>query len=234
MLRRRHGGRLRDLRRRRVTALRLVKDAAELERIRRAAQVTDEALAAVVARGLVGRTEGDVAWQIEEELHRRGAEGAAFPPIVAAGARGAMPHAVPGREARDRPGQLVVIDTGARVDGYCSDITRTFAAGEIGGRAARAVRARAARAARRPRGRARRRRRQGRRRRRPGGHRRRPVTASASATAPVTASGSRSTRPRGLGRLHGDPLAAGHGGARSSRASTSRVSPGCASRTPSS
>lgn len=129
LLRRRHRGRLRDLGAA-VTALRQVKDTGELERIRRAAEVTDAALAAVVAEGLVGRTESDVAWRIEEELHRRGAEGPSFPPIVAAGARAALPHAVPGDEAI-RKGELVVVDTGARIEGYCSDITRTFATGEI-------------------------------------------------------------------------------------------------------
>jgi Xaa-Pro aminopeptidase len=131
LVRRRHRGRLRDLGGA-VTALRLVKDAGELDRIRRAAEVTDAALAAVIAEGLVGRSEGAVAWRLKEELHRRGAEGPSFPPIVAAGARGALPHAVPGDEVI-RAGQLVVIDTGALVEGYASDITRTFATGEIDG-----------------------------------------------------------------------------------------------------
>jgi Xaa-Pro aminopeptidase len=130
-LRRRHGGRLRDLGTA-VTALRLIKDGDEVARIRRAAQITDEALAAVTAQGLVGRTERDVAWQIQEELHRRGAEGPSFPPVVAAGPRGAMPHAIPGDEPIGT-GQLVVVDTGACVEGYRSDITRTFATGELPG-----------------------------------------------------------------------------------------------------
>ena len=130
-LRHGHAGRLRDVGGA-VTKLREVKDAGEVERIRRAARLTDEALRAVVATGLVGRTERDVAWQIGEELHKYGAEGLAFASIVAAGEWGALPHAAP----RDRPigrGELVVIDTGARVEGYCSDITRTFATGELDG-----------------------------------------------------------------------------------------------------
>ena len=126
-LRRRHRGGLRDLRSR-VSLLRVVKSAAEVALMRRAAEVTDAAVAAVVGKGLVGRSEADVAWHLRAEYHRLGAEGEAFPAIVAGGAHGAQAHALPG----DRviaAGDLVVMDTGARVDGYCSDITRTFAAG---------------------------------------------------------------------------------------------------------
>jgi Xaa-Pro aminopeptidase len=126
-LRRRHRGRLRDLRLR-VSLLRVVKSESEIAVMRRAAEVTDAAVAAVVSRGLVGRSEADVAWDLRAEYQRLGAEGEAFPAIVASGDHGAQAHALPG----DRiiaPGELVVIDTGARVSGYCSDITRTFAAG---------------------------------------------------------------------------------------------------------
>ena len=127
-LRRRHRGRLRDVGGR-VSRLRAVKDVAEIAVMRRAGALTDEALAAVVARGLVGRREADVAWDLRAEYHRLGAGGEAFPAIVASGAHGAQAHAIPG-ERVIAAGELVVIDTGARLDGYCSDITRTFAAGE--------------------------------------------------------------------------------------------------------
>ncbi len=127
-LRRLHSGPLRDVRQH-VTSLRAVKDASEIETMRRAAAVTDEGLRLVVARGLVGRKERDVAWDLQAEYHRLGAEGEAFGAIVAAGDHGAQAHALPG-ERVIRVGELVVIDTGARVDGYCSDITRTYAAGE--------------------------------------------------------------------------------------------------------
>jgi Xaa-Pro aminopeptidase len=126
-LRRAHAGRLRNVGVR-LTRLRVVKDEAEIAVMRRAAAVTDEALAAAVADGLCGRRERDVAWQVQAEFHRLGAEGEAFTTIVAAGSHAAHAHAIPG----DRviaPGELVIIDTGARVDGYCSDITRTYAAG---------------------------------------------------------------------------------------------------------
>jgi Xaa-Pro aminopeptidase len=128
VLRRGYRGRLRDLRSR-VSLLRVLKSGSEVNLMRRAAEVTDAAVAAVVGRGLVGRSEADVAWDLRSEYHRLGAEGEAFPAIVAGGDHGAQAHALPG----DRviaPGELVVIDTGARVDGYCSDITRTFAAGQ--------------------------------------------------------------------------------------------------------
>jgi Xaa-Pro aminopeptidase len=126
-LRRRHRGRLRDLRSR-VSLLRAIKSESEITLMRRAAEVTDAAVAAVVRRGLVGHSEAEVAWNLRAEYHRLGAEGEAFPAIVASGAHGAQAHALPG-DRLIAPGELVVIDTGARVDGYCSDITRTFAAG---------------------------------------------------------------------------------------------------------
>ncbi len=127
-LRRLHEGGLRDVRQS-VTLLRAVKDDAEIALMRRAGAVTDEAVRLVVGRGLVGRAERDVAWDLQAEYHRLGAEGEAFGAIVATGDHGAQAHALPGDRVI-RAGELVVIDTGARVDGYCSDITRTFAAGE--------------------------------------------------------------------------------------------------------
>ena len=126
-LRRRHCGRLRDLRGR-LSRLRLIKDAGEIALMRGAAAVTDEALAAVVSHGLIGRTEGEVAWDLQAEYRRLGADGEAFPAIVAAGDHAAQGHALPGARVI-AAGELVVIDTGARLEGYCSDITRTFAAG---------------------------------------------------------------------------------------------------------
>ncbi len=128
-LRRAHGGRLRDVRRH-VTRLRMVKEPVEVRALAAAAALVDLALGVVVAEGLVGRTETEVAWRLLEEYHARGAEGESFEAIVAAGDHGAQGHAIPGAR-RIKAGELVVIDTGARVDGYCSDITRTFAAGRV-------------------------------------------------------------------------------------------------------
>ena len=136
-LRRLHRGRARDVRQD-VTLLRAVKDDAEIARPAAGGRRHRRGPArSSSARGLVGRAERDVAWDLQAEYHRLGAEGEAFGAIVAAGDHGAQAHALPG-ERVIRAGELVVIDTGARVDGYCSDITRTFAAGEPSERAARA------------------------------------------------------------------------------------------------
>ena len=113
-----------------IEELRVVKDAGELDRVRAAAKLADEALEDVLTRGLAGRTERDVALDLEFTMRRMGAEAASFPPIVAAGAHGALPHAEP-REEEIPAGTLCVIDWGAQLDGYASDCTRTFATGDV-------------------------------------------------------------------------------------------------------
>jgi Xaa-Pro aminopeptidase len=116
-----------------VERLRRRKDAGELRAIADAARLADEAYAAVLAEGLTGRSEREVARSAEAKIRELGGE-PSFPPIVAAGENGALPHA----EASDRrigAGELVVFDMGAELDGYCSDCTRTFATGELDGEA---------------------------------------------------------------------------------------------------
>jgi Xaa-Pro aminopeptidase len=110
-----------------VERLRAVKDEGELRRIGAAAALADEIFRGVAERGLVGRTEREVAFELETEMRRRGAE-PSFPSIVAGGANGAQPHAEPGDDRIERD-TLVVVDLGCRLDGYCSDCTRTFATG---------------------------------------------------------------------------------------------------------
>ena len=112
-----------------VEGLRAVKDAEEIERIATAAELADEVYGMLREQGLVGRTEREVAFALETEMRRRGAE-PAFESIVASGPRGALPHAVPADEAIAR-GTLVTLDIGARHEGYCSDCTRTWATGEL-------------------------------------------------------------------------------------------------------
>jgi Xaa-Pro aminopeptidase len=112
-----------------VERLREVKDAGEIERIRAASELADEALRAVLEDGLVGRTERDVALELELRMRRLGAQAPSFPSIVAAGAHGALPHAAP-REQQILSDVLVTIDWGALHEGYCSDCTRTYATGE--------------------------------------------------------------------------------------------------------
>ena len=113
-----------------VEALRAVKDAAEIDAIRAASQVADAAFEEVVSAGIVGRTEREVALDLEIAMRRRGASGASFPPIVAAAEHGALPHAEP-RDVPIPAGTLVVIDWGAQLDGYASDCTRTVATGDL-------------------------------------------------------------------------------------------------------
>jgi Xaa-Pro aminopeptidase len=112
-----------------VERLRAVKDAGEIDRIRAAARLADEALRGTLEAGVVGRTERDVAIELELRMRRLGAEGPSFPSIVAAGAHGALPHAF-SRAREIRKNALLTIDWGALHEGYCSDCTRTYATGE--------------------------------------------------------------------------------------------------------
>jgi Xaa-Pro aminopeptidase len=116
-----------------VEQLRAVKDEKELDALRQACAITDRMFERLVAEvPFVGRRERDVAWDISRLFHEEGAEEMAFESIVGSGPTGARPHA----RAGDRvigEGELVVIDTGCRVDGYTSDYTRTFATGELDG-----------------------------------------------------------------------------------------------------
>jgi Xaa-Pro aminopeptidase len=112
-----------------VEQLRAVKDAGEIDRIRGAAELADEALQGVLEAGVVHRTERDVAIELELRMRRLGAEAPSFPSIVAAGAHGALPHAEP-RAREIHKDALLTIDWGALHEGYCSDCTRTYATGE--------------------------------------------------------------------------------------------------------
>jgi Xaa-Pro aminopeptidase len=114
-----------------VEALREVKSEREIGAIRAACELAEEALRATLQRGLVGRTEREVAIELELAMRRLGAEAPSFPSIVAGGEHGALPHAEP-RDAAIPRDALVTIDWGARLDGYCSDCTRTYATGDPG------------------------------------------------------------------------------------------------------
>lgn len=116
-----------------VEKLRRVKDGDELAAIAAAAELADDVWRRALEDGLAGRAELAVARTAEARMRELGAE-PSFPAIVAAGPNGALPHAEPGERAIGR-GELVVFDMGAKLDGYCSDGTRTFAAGEPGERA---------------------------------------------------------------------------------------------------
>lgn len=112
-----------------VEAPRRVKDAGEIARLARASAIADAALATIAPLLLERRTETEVGFALDTEMRRLGADGVSFETIVAAGPNGARPHHRPGdRTIVD--GDLVVIDFGALVDGYHSDMTRTFMVGE--------------------------------------------------------------------------------------------------------
>jgi Xaa-Pro aminopeptidase len=113
-----------------VQALRAIKEPAEIARIRAASELADAALRQIMAQGLVGRTEAEVAESLERAMREHGASGPSFDSIVAAGPHAALPHAHP-RDVTIEAGRLVVIDWGATLDGYCSDCTRTLATGDL-------------------------------------------------------------------------------------------------------
>ncbi len=116
-----------------VDDLRQVKDAGELSAIRKAVRAAERALLDLMAGGrtsFVGRSEQQVAAELEYRMRLRGAERPSFETIVACGAHAAMPHYRPG-STRIRPNQPVLIDWGAVVGGYCSDLTRVVFTGKI-------------------------------------------------------------------------------------------------------
>lgn len=109
--------------------LRSAKDAEELGAMRRAVQIAQAALEAVLPRIRPGISEREVATELTLELYRAGSDPELpFAPIVASGPNSAMPHAIPG-DRQLESGDLLILDWGASVQGYFSDLTRTFAVG---------------------------------------------------------------------------------------------------------
>lgn len=116
-----------------VLGLRAVKDAAEVARLQAAQEVTDAAFAHITSFMRPGMTERDVQLELDWFMLKNGADGLAFPSIVACGANGASPHALVSNKVLE-VGQCVVMDFGARRGGYCSDMTRMVFLGEPQGR----------------------------------------------------------------------------------------------------
>jgi Xaa-Pro aminopeptidase len=112
-----------------VEEMREIKEQQELETISKSAQLMGEVLSQVIAELKPQQRERDVAWRIETLIREHGGNGAAFPPIVASGPNGALPHAVP-TERKLEHGEPIILDVGGIVDGYCSDMTRTIFLGE--------------------------------------------------------------------------------------------------------
>ncbi len=108
-----------------VTTQRLLKDAAEINRMQHAAQITAQAVSQVQSLLTVGMTEIEVKRLLEHTMENAGAEGMAFPSIVAFGTNSALPHHQPSAAVLS-DNMVVLIDVGAQVDGYCADMTRTI------------------------------------------------------------------------------------------------------------
>ena len=112
-----------------VESLRIAKDEGELARIEAAAAIADTALGAIVRHLLDGPTEAEFGLELDTEMRRRGASGSAFETIIASGPNSAKAHHRPSIRRVQR-GDFVIIDFGAVVDGYRSDMTRTVVVGE--------------------------------------------------------------------------------------------------------
>ncbi|ASJ00238.1 M24 family metallopeptidase [Thermococcus gorgonarius] len=108
--------------------LRMIKDSQEIEMMKHAAKVVDRVFEEVLSWDILGMREKELALKIELKI-RELSDGISFEPIVASGENAANPHHAPG-ERRIRKGDMVILDYGAKVGGYCSDITRTIAVGQ--------------------------------------------------------------------------------------------------------
>jgi Xaa-Pro aminopeptidase len=107
----------------------VIKDPEEMEAIRQSLALSESVFETLLESLSPGSSEKELAWAMEKGLREHGADSLAFPPIVASGPNGALPHAIP----TDRivgSNEPIVFDWGARLDGYCSDISRTVVLGE--------------------------------------------------------------------------------------------------------
>ena len=112
-----------------VSYLRSVKDQAEIETIRQAVKIADDAFANVIKSIEIGQTEAEIGLELEYSMRRAGASGGSFEFIVASGARSALPHGTASSK-KIHFGEFLTMDFGAIYQGYCSDITRTVFLGE--------------------------------------------------------------------------------------------------------
>ena len=112
-----------------VSYLRSVKDPTEIEKIRQAVKIADDAFASVIKTIEIGQTEEEIALDLEYSMRRAGASGGSFDFIVASGVRSALPHGSASSK-KIHLGEFLTMDFGAIYEGYCSDITRTVFLGE--------------------------------------------------------------------------------------------------------
>jgi Xaa-Pro aminopeptidase len=112
-----------------ISSFRTIKLAEEIEAIRSAARITDSAMEKVPLIAKPGMTESQLAWELEKLLRETGASELSFPIIVASGPNSARPHHMTGERSL-QIGDTIIIDMGAKLNGYCSDLTRSFHIGE--------------------------------------------------------------------------------------------------------
>lgn len=109
-----------------LLAQRAIKDKTEIANIRKAGEIQQEAFRRLLKTLKAGQTENEIAARLEYEMRSLGADGPSFPTIVAAGANASLPHAIPG-QAKLQRNNILLVDWGARYNGYCSDMTRVIA-----------------------------------------------------------------------------------------------------------
>ncbi len=108
-----------------IEAHRVIKDVDEIEKIKKACQITDSCFSHLLSFIKKGMTEKQIEAEIEQYFKLHGADGVAFEPIVASGVHSSMPHAIP-TDKKIESGDVITIDLGCKYQGYCSDMTRTI------------------------------------------------------------------------------------------------------------
>ncbi len=108
-----------------VENLRIKKAPEEIKQIKKGLYIAESVFKNLTMDFLIGRTEKEVAWAIEKKIRESGAEAISFPPITASGKNSALPHAIPGNKIIEE-GKPILFDWGAKLNGYCSDISRTL------------------------------------------------------------------------------------------------------------
>ncbi|MBR4099763.1 MAG: aminopeptidase P family protein [Clostridia bacterium] len=113
-----------------INLLRSIKEENELESIKAAQEITDKTFSYILDKIKVGKTEREIALDMEFFARKNGSDGVAFDFIVVSGKNSSLPHGVP-TDKQIQNGDFITMDFGARVNGYCSDMTRTVAVGEV-------------------------------------------------------------------------------------------------------
>lgn len=113
-----------------INQMRSVKDKCELDAVKTAQKLTDNAFEYILNKISVGKTEKEIALELEFYMRKNGADGIAFDTIAVSGKNSSLPHGVPG-DKKLQKGDFLTLDFGAKYNGYCSDMTRTIAFGTV-------------------------------------------------------------------------------------------------------